>query len=130
MNTSESRQSASILLLAVSLLPVSFARAHHGGAVEWASGVFGPVTGTATEFVFRFPHVVVYMDVEVDGEIENWAMTTRWTPTILRRLGWRHDSINPGDTLTMTYRRHVTDPAVFQMQTIQVDGVALSLDPN
>jgi hypothetical protein len=118
----------SILSLAAGGILASGAAAHHGGAIEWGQDAPEPITGTATEFQFRFPHVAVRIDVEVDGHIENWAMTTRWTPTILRRMGWRHDSIKPGDKITVTYRPHVTEPRVFQMGTIRVNGTELSLE--
>jgi hypothetical protein len=106
------------------------ANAHHGGAVEWQDTVRGPVTGIATKFAFTFPHVVVYVDIEEPDGTEHWAMTTRWTPTILRELGWKRSSIVPGDSVTLTYRPHVTDPAVAQMSTISVNGTELSLQPD
>ncbi len=110
------------------VLPLSATRAHHGGAVEWRDEVVGPVTGIATEFVFRFPHVVVYMDVETDSGRQNWGVTTRWTPTILRQHGWARDSIKPGDRLTVMYAPHVSDPSVVQMRAISVNGTELQLE--
>ncbi len=101
--------------------------AHHGGGVEWQAEVIGPISGTATEFVFRFPHIVVYIDVETDAGMQNWGITTRWTPTILRRHGWSRNSIEPGDELTFTYAPHVSDPTVGQMRTMFVNGEELPL---
>lgn len=103
-------------------------QAHHGGAVEWQSRVEGPITGTATEFAFRFPHVVVNFYVGEGDEAETWSMVTRWTPTILRKQGWSRTSIRPGDTITVTYQPHVSNPTVGHMQTIEVNGEALPLD--
>jgi len=106
--------------------PVS---AHHGGAVDWQSVEGGPITGVATDFVFRFPHVVIYMDVEGEnGETDQWALNTRWTPTILRQGGWSRNSVEPGDTVTVTYRPHVSEPTVGTMLTLVVNGESLSLD--
>lgn len=105
------------------------AHAHHGGAVDWQAVEGGPVTGVATEFVFRFPHVVIYMDVEDEnGETQQWALNTRWTPTILRQGGWSRNSVEPGDTVTVRYRPHVSDPTVVTMLTLEVNGESLSLD--
>jgi len=101
--------------------------AHHGGAVEWKQLVEGPVTGIATEFTFRFPHVVVYLDIDDGDDVKTWGMTTRWTPTILRKHGWSRSSIRPGDSVTVTYAPHVSDPTVAQMRTISVNGQALPL---
>lgn len=103
-------------------------QAHHGGAVEWQADLIGPVTGTATAFDFRFPHVVVHMDVETDDGVESWSMVTRWTPTILRKLGWSRSSVVAGDEITVMYQPHVSDPTVGHMRTITVNGEALSLD--
>ena len=102
--------------------------AHHGGAVEWLERVDGPLTGTATDFAFRFPHVLIYLDVETTKGIEQWVMNTRWTPTILRRHGWTRESIRPGDTVTVTYEPHISAPTVGSMLTIEVNGTALPLE--
>lgn len=118
---------SSILCVLVVLLPIATAYAHHGGALEWQDGVKGPITGVATEFLFRFPHVVVNVDVPDGDNVAHWAVTTRWTPTILRQHGWTRSSIKPGDKVTVTYRQHVSDPAVVQMQTIEVNGEPLPL---
>ena len=96
--------------------------------MEWQDSVEGPITGIATEFVFRFPHVLIYMDVEGEnGETQSWAVNTRWTPTILRGHGWNRNSVEPGDTVTVTYRPHVTSPTVCQMRTVKVNGEELPL---
>jgi hypothetical protein len=118
-------------ILACSFLMAYGARvdAHHGGAVEWADRVEGPLTGTAAEFLFRFPHVLIYLDVESEGgSRQRYAVNTRWTPTILRSHGWTRTSVKPGDTVTITYEPHVSDPLVVNMLTIEVNGTALPLD--
>lgn len=112
--------------LCLALHPLAL-HAHHGGAVEWQGDIAGPITGIATEFFFRFPHIFVHLDVQDGDAVTRWTLTSRWTPTILRRHGWTRDSIKPGDTITATYLPHVTDPTVGHMQTIEVNGTALSL---
>ena len=102
-------------------------QAHHGGAVEWRDDVAGPLTGVATEFFFRFPHIFVALEVTDGATVTHWRMTSRWTPTILRNHGWTRNSIRPGDTVTVTYTPHVSDPTVGQMQTIEVNGESLPL---
>ena len=104
------------------------ASAHHGGGVEWQDRVEGPIVGVATTFAFRFPHVVIFIDVKGDnGDVQQWALNTRWTPTILRGHGWTRNSIAPGDTIAVTYQPHVTQPAVVNMVTIEVNGKELPL---
>jgi len=105
------------------------ARAHHGGDVEWGKATLGPITGTATKFAFLFPHVYVEVDVQQEGGAAPWTFTTRWTPTILRALGWTHASIKPGDTVTLTYLPHIQKPQIGQMVTIEVNGEPLPLTP-
>lgn len=118
------------LISAVAALGLSApTHAHHGGGIEWQKQIVGPLTGAATEFAFRFPHVVLYMDVaDENGQTQHWAMNTRWTPTVLRQHGWSRNSIKPGDTITVTYQPHVTAPTVGNMATIIVNGEALPLD--
>jgi hypothetical protein len=108
-------------------MPIAPSSAHHGGGVEWQEGLEGPIVGVASKFEFRFPHVVLYVDVDSGDGVENWAMTTRWTPTILRQHGWTRNSIRPGDKLVLTYVPHVSKPAVAQMRTIEVNGEELPL---
>jgi len=103
--------------------------AHHGGQVEFETRVEGPLTGTATEFAFNFPHVVIYVDVtDENGDAQKWALNTRWTPTILRQQGWTRNSVKSGDTVTVTYQPHVTEPTVVNMVTIEVNGEDLPLE--
>lgn len=113
--------------IALCLLAVLPAVAHHGGDVEWRDVAVGPITGTATKFAFQFPHVFFEMDVAADGGTAHWTITTRWTPTILRDHGWSRDSIKPGDRVTVTYLPHVDKPLIGQMQTVEVNGRSLPL---
>ena len=103
--------------------------AHHGGQVEFQTRVEGPLTGTVSEFAFRFPHVVIYVDVtDENGNAGKWALNTRWTPTILRQHGWTRNSVKSGDTVTVTYQPHVTEATVVNMVTIEVNGKDLPLE--
>jgi hypothetical protein len=115
------------LTIAVALLATWPIAAHHGGDVEWADETVGPISGTATKFAFQFPHVFFEMSVEEGGAVQQWTITTRWTPTILRSHGWTRDSIKVGDKITVTYLPHVEKPRIGQMQTIEVNGESLPL---
>lgn len=114
-----------VALLCAACLSATAAHAHHGGAVEWQERVDGPLTGTATDFAFRFPHVVVTLEVGDGDAVETWSLVSRWTPTILRKAGWSRRSIEPGDRVTFTYRPHVSNPTVGHLETIEVNGEAL-----
>jgi hypothetical protein len=118
-----------VLVGAVASLVFGGAVAHHGGAVEWGEETRGPLSGVATEFAFRFPHVQLRMDVvDESGATAHWTLVTRWTPTILREHGWSRDSIKAGDRVTVTYLPHVESPTVGSLQSIDVNGEPLSLD--
>ena len=121
-----------MFVLATAVLLIAFgplASAHHGGRVEWQDRVEGPIVGVATEFALRFPHVLVFIDVkDKSGNVQRWALNTRWTPTILRQHGWTRDSIKPGDTIEVTYQPHVRQPTVANMVTLKVNGKELPLE--
>jgi hypothetical protein len=106
------------------------ASAHHGGALEWDFGKnVGPVTGTATQFGFRFPHVQIFVDVPGEnGEVQNFVFVTRWTPTILRDHGWRRTSIEPGDEVIVTYTPHLTNPTAGTISRLEVTGELLEIN--
>ena len=112
------------LALMAFLAPVS---AHHGGALEWDfEKSAGPVTGTATQFGFRFPHVQIFADVpDENGEVQKFVFVTRWTPTILREHGWRRTSIVPGDKVTVTYTPHLSNPTAGAITRLEVNGELL-----
>ena len=113
--------------VAVGLLATWPTVAHHGGGVEWREEAVGPITGTATNFAFQFPHVFFEMNVEEGDGVSQWTITTRWTPTILRAHGWSRDSIKPGDEVTVTYLPHVEKPRIGHMQTVEINGRSLPL---
>lgn len=113
-------------LMLASHLP---ALAHHGGGIEYDQGTVKAVSGVATEFAFRFPHVQIEIDVtDENGNVESWIMGTRWTPTILRKHGWTRNSIQPGDEIAVTFSPHVESPTIGMMITLEVNGEPLQLD--
>ena len=112
---------------------VAGTNAHHGGGSYWdrSRQPVGPVTGIATEFLFTFPHVSIFMDIAHEGaDAENYLMSIVWTPTILRELGWTRRSIQPGDELTVTYSPHKRDARSGSLVSIEVNGVPMNMDYN
>ena len=120
------------LLIPVCILGyTSVALAHHGGGSYWTEDqLVGPVTGTATNLSFNFPHVSFSLDIADDqGNLVNHTMSIRWTPTVLRRMGWRRNSIRPGDKLTVTFVPHKQDPTVGALRSLEVNDVQLAIEP-
>ena len=110
---------------------VTAAMAHHGGGSYWtADRLVGPVSGTATDFSFNFPHVSFALDIpDEQGNAVNHRMSIRWTPTVLRSMGWRRDTIGPGDELTITFVPHKLDPTVGSLRSLEVNDVPLAIEP-
>ena len=106
-------------------------KAHHGGGSYWtADRLVGPVSGTATDFSFNFPHVSFALDIpDEQGNAVNHTMSIRWTPTVLRRMGWRRDTIAPGDKLTVTFVPHKLDPTVGSLRSLEVNDAPLEIEP-
>ena len=106
------------------------ATAHHGGAQDWNfDKTVGPVTGVATIFGFRFPHIQIFIDLpDENGKARSFALITRWTPTILRKHGWTRNSIKPGDEITVTYFEHASNPNAGAIIRLEVNGELLETE--
>ena len=117
---------AALLLTAV----MTPAAAHHGGALDWNfKEQVGPVTGKATKFGFRFPHIQIFIALpDENGEVRDFALVVRWTPTILRKHGWTRNSIKEGDEVTVTYFPHATNPDAGAVISMAVNGEPLVTD--
>lgn len=121
-----------VLLISIGILGfVGAGQAHHGGGSYWTEDqLVGPVTGTATNLSFNFPHVSFSLDVpDEQGNLVEHTMSIRWTPTVLRRMGWRRNSIEPGDKLTITFVPHKQDPTVGALRSLAVNDVPLAIEP-
>ena len=78
------------------------AMAHHSFVVNYVSDRIIKVTGVVSEFRFSNPHGIVHFTVKTPaGMEEHWRAETN-SPNILKRRGWRKDSIKIGDVITVT----------------------------
>jgi hypothetical protein len=87
---------AGLLMICIPVL------AHHGGSDY---DVQHPKTlkGTVTEFFWSNPHCQVFFDAKDDsGKVLNWTVETL-APAVLKRAGWSHDTLHPGDQITITF---------------------------
>ena len=86
------------LTLFISVLPTS---AHHSFAAEFNQDKPLTLKGVVTKVEFANPHIYVYVDVkDAAGNTKNWAIEGG-PPNVLRRQGWKKDSLKPGDTVTV-----------------------------
>ena len=86
------------LVLFVACVPVF---AHHSFAAEY--DVNQPVTlkGVVTKVEWMNPHIYLYVDVkDATGNTVNWAVEGG-PPNSLYRLGWRKDTLKPGDSVSI-----------------------------
>ena len=79
------------------LLCGTAANAHHSFAATFQEGAVITVEGIVTEFSFKNPHTLIYLDVtNADGSVTNW-MSEGAAATLLRNQGWGRDTVKPGD---------------------------------
>ena len=93
-----------ILQLAVpaALMVCQSAHAHHAFAADYEDGKEGTLNGVVTEVVYKNPHARYYVEVAGDdGSSELWDLETM-NIMMLGRMGWKKDTIQVGDELTVS----------------------------
>jgi hypothetical protein len=90
-------------LLIISLTLASLtAQAHHSFASTFTDERETTIEGIVTEFSFRNPHILVYVDVtNDDGSVTGW-ITEGGSATGFRRQGWSTDTIQLGQMVRIT----------------------------
>lgn len=88
--------------LSVLLAWPAAANAHHAFAADYEAGKEGTISGVVTEVVYKNPHARYYLEVtREDGGSELWDLETM-NLMMLGRMGWKKDTIEVGDELTVT----------------------------
>src|SRR5207247_9343060 len=87
---------ACLALLALAL-PIY---AHHPFAAEFDKDKPVTITGTVTKVDWANPHTHIFIDEKGDTP-ENWDVELG-SPSKLRRIGWKKNSIKMGDQVTIT----------------------------
>ena len=89
-----------VLAAAMALSIVSPALSHHSHAM-FDHNKETTITGTVTEFVFRNPHVFLYIDAKNEkGETQNYWVEMSNLPNMIRR-GIGQSTFKPGDKVTV-----------------------------
>ncbi|HLH43718.1 MAG TPA: DUF6152 family protein [Bryobacteraceae bacterium] len=115
-----------IFLALASAVPISLF-AHHGAAGYNAKDV-ETVTGTAVDFQFVNPHVLVTISVkDPNGVVTKWQGELT-SPNHLVRAGWNAHSIKAGDTVTITGARALTGAPALRISKTVVNGQELKTE--
>lgn len=87
-------------LTAAVVIPVSIA-AHHSFAAQYDRSKPVTLKGIVTKVEWQNPHIYFYVDVkDDDGKVSKWAVEGG-APNALYRNGWRKDSIQAGNEVTV-----------------------------
>ena len=112
-----------LLVFAIPLL------AHHGTSAYDPAKTL-KLKGTVTSFEWVNPHASLEWDVKTEnGGVEHWVVELT-SPGMLTRSGWHHDSVKPGDEVTVYFHptKSGTKLGIFQ-RVIFTDGRPDLIDP-
>jgi hypothetical protein len=96
--------------------------AHHSFEAEFSRDLPVEITGRVTRVEWMNPHARFYVDeVQEDGTVVNWNFELS-SPNVLMRRGWRRDSLQEGDTVTVTGSRAKSAPHVANASRVEAAG--------
>jgi hypothetical protein len=100
--------------------------AHHGGS-DYDQQHLVTLKGTVTEFDWTNPHVQIFLDVkDGSGKLTNWGIEGS-APAVLKRAGWRAETLHSGDQVTLTVAPSKKGTAVAALRkAVLPDGKELS----
>jgi hypothetical protein len=82
-------------------MAASTLEAHHSFAAQYDRAKPRTIAGTVTKIEWTNPHIYLYVAVKDDtGKETVWAVEGM-APNALYREGWRPDTVNVGDTITV-----------------------------
>jgi hypothetical protein len=98
------------------------ALAHHGAVGYDYAGPRKTLKGTVEQFSWQNPHTLLLLDVKDDkGNVVVWTMELN-NPGNLVELGWNHNSLKPGDEITVTFNPAKSKPNGICADVLFADG--------
>lgn len=89
-------KTSGIAIIAAQAVALS-AWAHHSHG-NYQMTEYTELDGTVTDIYWINPHAWIYMDVETENGMQNWAMEAAGATT-LTRVGIAEDELKPGDKI-------------------------------
>ena len=89
------------LIAVLAVLTATSAFAHHSFEAEFDRNKTVVLTGTVTKVDWMNPHIYIHLDAKDEaGKSASWACEGG-NPGSLMRLGWKRDSLKPGDQIVI-----------------------------
>lgn len=119
-----------LVLLGASALLCIPTFAHHGSASYRTDKPVVLKQAIVTKFLWANPHAMLLFDVkDVNGNVLHWAGEAG-SPAAIRALGWRKNSLQPGDVITVQLYRSKFESQVGRVETITLaNGTTLKNSP-
>ena len=106
------------VFLTVAMLMVAGRAFAHHGAANYDMKQSVTVKGTVTEFQFKNPHTLIYIDVKGEsGEIQKWQGELT-SPNNLARAGWNKNTLKVGDEVTLIGAPSKSGASVLWLQKV------------
>jgi Family of unknown function (DUF6152) len=111
----------------LSFLCSAAALAHHSNAMYDREKVL-EVSGTVREFQWTNPHTFIELIVDSPSGPQNYTVEGA-TPGVLRRQGWKFNSLKPGDKVVVKYHPLKYGKNGGGLVSVAKDGVTLGYEP-
>jgi len=89
------------MTLALALMAVQPATAHHSFDAEYDSKKTTNISGTVTKVDWVNPHAFVFIDTKDEGGVVKSFKVEMGPPYALVRGGWKRDTVKIGDRVTV-----------------------------